>query len=105
MILLALPLQLGVVATGVGAHGREQQLVLDRHVGGQGGGDGAKGLVLAGVAALGGLVGSERLRETSWSIGVFGDDGGSGAAGDEVRAGWDATGSPTRCSARAHRTW
>jgi hypothetical protein len=45
VVLLALPLPLGVVAAGVGAHGREQQLVLDRHMGGQGGGDGTKGLV------------------------------------------------------------
>jgi len=59
VVLLELPLDLGVVAGGLGAQRGVQQLVLEGDVGGQDGADGAQGVMLAGVAALGVLVGGE----------------------------------------------
>ena len=59
VVLLELAFDLGVVAAGVVAERRVDQLVLDGHVGGQGGRHRGDGPVAGGVAALGGLVGLE----------------------------------------------
>jgi hypothetical protein len=67
MVLLELPLDLLVVAGGVGAQRRVQQLVLARDVGCQRGPDGPDGLMLLGVAALGLLVEANCRSMRAWT--------------------------------------